>query len=386
MVSPRSRHPTTMENLQGEVLSDIFIRLLAKQLAQMRCVCKDWNALLSESSFVKSHLHRSTHINQKILMFFGVRADCTSFTASPFSSPANELDNFFKFPVNLESQPARCFGNVVGSVKGLICFKYESGDDYIVCIQNHSLSAFLTLPPCSMGSSSESRNTIFRFGYDPKTDDYKVVKLTEFFDPRRMAPVEVYSLRKGKGSWELVSQRIPSHLQCIRDQDLVCVDGHEGHLHWFCYTYIGGKLTQLILAFDLGSERFKEIPFPDSLRTCCFGDRLNVVGVLGGKVCVMSRVRDTDCEVWVMDEYSWVKLHVFSGFSGGDKIFPYGFTSNKQFLFRSMNELNRYGLYDPVIAKTKNFKIRGRSVGCKVVEYFDSLVWINRIIEAKRHQ
>lgn len=135
-------------------------------------------------------------------------------------------------------------------------------------------------------------------------------------------------------------------------------------------------MTQLILAFDLCSERFKEIPFPDSLRTCCFGDRLNVVGVLGGKVCVMSRVRDTDCEVWVMDEYSWVKRHVFSGFSGGDKIFPYGFTSNNQFLFRSMNELNRYGLYDPVIAKTKNFKIHGRSCGWKVVEYVDSLVWI----------
>ncbi|CAH1431311.1 unnamed protein product [Lactuca virosa] len=201
-----------------------------------------------------------------------------------------------------------------------------------------------------------------------------------------MAPVEVYSVRKGKGSWELISQRIPSHLQCIRDQDLVCVDGHEGHLHWLCFTYIGGKLTQLILAFDLGSETFKEIPFPDSLRTCCFGDRLNVVGVLGGKVCVMSRVRDTDCEVWVMDEYSWVKRHVFSGFSGGDQIFPCGFTSSNQFLFRFTNVLYRYGLYDPVIAKTKNFKIPGRSVGCKVVEYVDSLVWINRIIEVKRYQ
>ncbi|KAI3789911.1 hypothetical protein L2E82_02717 [Cichorium intybus] len=51
--------PTTMESLPDELLGNIFIRLLAKQLAQMRSVSKSWNALLSQSSFVQSYVHRS---------------------------------------------------------------------------------------------------------------------------------------------------------------------------------------------------------------------------------------------------------------------------------------------------------------------------------------
>ncbi|CAH1425346.1 unnamed protein product [Lactuca virosa] len=46
MTSPQ--HPMTMENLPDELfLLNIFIRLSAKQLAQMRSVSKSWNALLS---------------------------------------------------------------------------------------------------------------------------------------------------------------------------------------------------------------------------------------------------------------------------------------------------------------------------------------------------
>ena len=62
-----------MENLPEELLLNMFIRLLAKQIAQMRSVSKSWNALLSESSFVKSHLHHSTNNNNDeiLLVPFG---------------------------------------------------------------------------------------------------------------------------------------------------------------------------------------------------------------------------------------------------------------------------------------------------------------------------
>ncbi|KAL7586526.1 hypothetical protein Lser_V15G36590 [Lactuca serriola] len=116
-----TQHFATMEKLSGDVLSDIFIRLLAKQLAQMRSVCKSWNALLSQSSFIKSHLHRSVHNNHEFLLFYEncetLQLDSEPFTAHPSTSPHVELTDFIKLPATLQSRGA----NVIGSVNGLIC-------------------------------------------------------------------------------------------------------------------------------------------------------------------------------------------------------------------------------------------------------------------------
>ncbi|CAI9296255.1 unnamed protein product [Lactuca saligna] len=74
---------------------------------------------------------------------------------------------------------------------------------------------------------------------------------------------------------------------------------------------------------------------------------LSVLGVLDGKLCVMSRAKGERCEVWVMEEYrvaeSWVKHHVFSQFR----------------------------------AKVKRIDTPTTHVGMiKILEYVDSLVWI----------
>ncbi|CAH1424364.1 unnamed protein product [Lactuca virosa] len=91
---PKTSMAATIENLPFELLSIIFIRLLAKQLAQMRCVSKSWNALLSESSFVKSHLHHSINNKDQILLVFYHKAsssDPNQFTAHPSRSPHLQL-------------------------------------------------------------------------------------------------------------------------------------------------------------------------------------------------------------------------------------------------------------------------------------------------------
>ncbi|KAL7586182.1 hypothetical protein Lser_V15G41225 [Lactuca serriola] len=168
-----------MENLRGEILSDIFIRLLAQQLAQMRCVYKSWNALLSESSFIKSHPRRSTHNNNDILLFFHCSFVDDLFIRRHSCSPDIKLTRFYKLPVNTQFESSSY--TVIGSVNGLICFYYKSyNDDYLIHIWNPSLSAVLALPPSSL-STPMSKKIYLRFGFDPKTDDYKVVKFTSLF-------------------------------------------------------------------------------------------------------------------------------------------------------------------------------------------------------------
>ncbi|CAI9296163.1 unnamed protein product [Lactuca saligna] len=133
MASPQ--HLSIMEKLPNDILSNIFIRLLAKQLAQMRCVSKTCNDLLSSPSFVKSHLDHSRHKNDEILLVFYHLFSLHSkpFTSHPLRSPHLELTDFIKLPTNLQSERDH-HGYVIGSVNGLICFQYGpylDGDYYI---------------------------------------------------------------------------------------------------------------------------------------------------------------------------------------------------------------------------------------------------------------
>ncbi|KAL4574009.1 hypothetical protein LXL04_020831 [Taraxacum kok-saghyz] len=395
MASPH--HPATMEKLPGDVLTNIFIRLLAKQLAQMKCVSKSLNAFISEPAFVKSHLQHSTQNNDGVLLvfydLFSFGNEHSRFTAHPSRLPHLQVSDFIKPPVSPQCI-LTCDYRVIGSVNGLVCFSHNSPNDSVIHIWNPSLSAVSTLPQCSTPfySSTGSIEAFLGFGFDPEIDDYKVVKLTCYLRPpnndsqlaiffgnlthvaKEWLQTEVYSMRKG--FWEVIPEKPSSNITRIRDQDKVFVDGHHGYLHWLGYID-EERNAQRILAFDLGAETFSEIPLPSSLVDYnMHPSYLNVLGVLSKKLCLMRCGGDGACEVWVMDEYgvaeSWVKQHVFSLFNG---IGPIGFTLQNEFLFEAYN--TRLVMYDPVEAKCKSFKIMARICGnVKVVEYVDSLVWV----------
>ncbi|KAL7601832.1 hypothetical protein Lser_V15G25417 [Lactuca serriola] len=380
-----TQHPATMENLPGELLENIFIRLSAKQLAQMRSVSKSWNALLSHSSFVKSHLHRSIHHNDQILLVFQHEDEFSSFYYfEPFTAKLSrclclKVANFIKVPVNPQSGHTDGI-RIIGSVNGLICSSYNN--DSVIHIWNPSLSAVSTLPPYSTPSPCYSSiNVYFRFGFDPKTDDYKVVKLTGLSGPptyvvKSWLQVEIYSMRKGL--WEMITERFPSHITTITNGNYVCVDGYAGHLHWL--GYINRKMgPKTIVAFDLGSETFREIPPPDSILDED-DNRQDILGVLAEKLCVITHVRvDGTCVVWVMDKYgvaeSWVKRHVFSLIIG-DYTSVFGFTSRNEFLFEDDGYVV---LYDPNANALKIFQHYWRP-DCwieNIADYVDSLVWVS---------
>nr|KAJ0204657.1 hypothetical protein LSAT_V11C500278790 [Lactuca sativa] len=134
--------------------------------------------------------------------------------------------------------------------------------------------------------------------------------------------------------------------------------------------------SERIVAFDLCSETFSEIPLPESILHDGH-HRGNVLGVLSEKLCVMSFSRFDTFEVWVMDEYvlaeSWVKSHVFSQFIGD--IYPYGFTSHSELLIDFNACLD---FYDPFINEQKILEDHclERDYVEKIMEYVDSLVWV----------
>nr|XP_043631613.1 F-box/kelch-repeat protein At3g06240-like [Erigeron canadensis] len=364
------------------LLTNIFIRLPARQAAKMRSLSKTWNSLLPDPSFIKSHLDRS---KDEILMVFEryfhlEKVPFTEHTITYCQTDDVPITNSVKV-VHTSS----ISNSLYGSVNGLICLHGNQG----VKIWNPSLSALMVLPPYRF---NKDICIDIRFGFDPKTNDYKVVKLS-YFDEDDLdgdliynwLPVEVFSLRKG--CWESITERFPPHIQTVEStitKNDVFVDGHDGRLHYLCTT---ANDLPTVVAFDLGDETFSEIALPDD----CFY-RVNELAILSQKLCVMSCLANGGCEVWVMENYgvatSWVKRHVVPEYKA-NKVIPIGFTLNNQFLFGHGMNLS---LYDPEASSFRCFK--GAALlssnqynegmdpftnSAKVVPYVDSLVWVNTL-------
>nr|GEU75276.1 hypothetical protein [Tanacetum cinerariifolium] len=318
-------------NWDAQVLNDEQVEYASKLLAQMRCLSKSWNDLLSRPS-IKSHLDYSKHNNEEIILVFYdsfTFDNSVPFTAHPTRYPNQELRSLLKIPVMPHYGGQGCY--VIGSVNGLTCFYKRSDPTYDLYIWSPSLSAVLTLPPFAKPSpdTNERFDIFYRFCFDFQTDDYKVVKLIGRLKPppdfnpdsriytlfgyisyvvNEWLPVEVYSMRKG--SWEPVTQKVPSHVGHIDNDVEVCGDGH---VHWVCkLAEMGNQKT--ILAYDLGLETFSEISLPADKNDNLY--RYYVLGILGGKLCVMFNVTNGDSVVWILDKYgvaeSWVKHHQFS--------------------------------------------------------------------------
>ncbi|GJT55313.1 hypothetical protein Tco_0990367 [Tanacetum coccineum] len=165
----------------------------------------------------------------------------------------------------------------------------------------HEVTTFIKVPvDTSVDCDGEVVDILYRFGFDPKTDDYKVVKLTCVLGApknssaimqllfsgvlnvvKEWLQVEVFSMRNS--SWELITQRFPSHISKICYQDEVYGDGHNSNVHWICYTG-EERDRQTVVAFDLSFKTFNEMSLPDSLLV----GYQNVLGFLAGKLCAMS--------------------------------------------------------------------------------------------------
>nr|XP_043615661.1 F-box protein CPR1-like [Erigeron canadensis] len=355
----------------------------------MRCVSRLFYALLSQPGFIKTHLIHSTQNHKKddeIVLVFNHANKDKPFTAHLLKSPEIQVNHLIKLPHNFPSPDSfnKYDSCIFGSVNGLICFYTTLSCRFrprFIHIWNPSLSALVTLP----GPKPNVYPIEYcRFGYDPKTDDYKVVKLSYDF---LTDLVEVYSMKKH--SWKSVKEKFPSNnieSEIVLFNE-VCIDSHDGHVHWL-RRHVVDDLDNFfleIIAFDLGTETFSLISLPNSISNLdwgyIYGSNNLSFGYWAGKLCVMAHVGHDEFdefEVWVMNEYgvaeSWVKHHNFSSKFSGTHIDPIGFTLDNKFLYGVGSHL---ASYDPDTTQVASFSSYSRrSVCTKVVHYIDSLIWV----------
>jgi F-box interacting protein len=216
------------------------------------------------------------------------------------------------------------FTNIVGSWNGLFCFAYNDHyqrNYYSYTLWNPSIHRALSLPEPNFTLSLHGRSKHSHgFGYDPSTNDIKLVRLVylegRLHDYKVPPLVEIYTLNTG--CWRAIAAPAPSYIvneRCLS----VFVNGAS---HWVAHTPPEeGTFRNVIVAFDMVDEVFHEIPVPD-----CFVGKLYLnmtVAVLDGLLCLVpfnERMEEQSFSIWIMKEYgigeSWTKLfniHISQG-------------------------------------------------------------------------
>ncbi|KAH7845482.1 hypothetical protein Vadar_002779 [Vaccinium darrowii] len=383
-----------MEKLSEELLIEILLRLPVKTLLQVKSVCKNWYDLIHSPYFIYPHHDRAASIaaaeNTDCLLVKrfvdGGEGGEGSFTLSfvPNETPVEDIDISF---TGIDTN----YLQLVGSCNGVVCLTRFRLNTTIV-LWNPSMKEFRVLPQPSYKIDHISN---LGFGYDPETDNYKVVRFgmvsTDVFVRGMDDAIEIYDLRTD--SWRVVDAESPvnSGFRCSYDYVL-----WNGDFFWYaCHKHTHGAV---IMAFRMSNEVFEEIPIEgvplsdeiggtklfvlnDSLAMVIYPPQWSNPFLFPPEEFVIMKSFD----IWVMNkddvELSWTKKFTIGPSQGLD--WPLGFRLNGEFLLESSyGQMMSYNLYTQ---ERKEYQVHDHVRGhdppppnLQVLLYTESLVSVKR--------
>lgn len=290
-----------MDYLPQEVMVQILLKLPAKTLLRCLAVCKLWKSIIHNPSFINAHLH---HQRGDLLL---VRT-CPEGRERELYSLHCDDEAFiehakYEFPFCHPS--ATCY-RVVGSCNGVICL---TADQYSIIhdtyLWNPTIQKCVKLPlPRVMFHSHGGFDHELGFGFDPKTNDYKVVRIVDLLDVDD-APFEVDIYSLGSGVWRNISHLASGCSFQIFERGSVEREHQvylNGAVHWVGYD----REHCIIIAFHLGDEAFHCFETPSSVD---YIKQLRPV-VIQESLSLLQH-RQHKCSIWMMKTYgssnSWVK-------------------------------------------------------------------------------
>ena len=229
---------------------------------------------------------------------------------------------------------------MVGTCNGLVCLS-DNLNTYIdkLFLWNPCVRKFVKIPSPNVEVTFWKYESI-GFGFDAKTNDYKVARVVTLVDnahSRKDRPVvEVYSLSTGE--WRMVTALLPICTLRGREQ----VGFVNGALHWLAFRRIddGHKFHYFVLVFDLGDEVFREILLPELPGYETTYKLEGSVSVYGNCLALFQKeCNNGQQNIWVMKEYgvasSWTKvLTIPHQDPGVDIPMPIGFRRNGEVMLK----------------------------------------------------
>ncbi|CAN1755457.1 F-box protein DOR [Linum perenne] len=242
------------------LVSQILSRLPAKSLMRCKCVCKAWKSIIEhDSHFINLHHTRSqAHPRFLIAAFPRPRRNQSPDCESSFFSADLHYDyDGIEASIHSITRGWKSIYRAVNRlipVRGLVCLI-----DDLFAVQIRNVSTGQATP----WINSVSYRVMFgkhkafpgcQFGYDPNTGKHKVVYVWTGERCKEDRFCEVLTV--GDTRWRRVIDDVPHcHIMGCHRSAYV-----NGSVYWLTLSAVDD--SQSLLAFDIGSEKFRMIPIP----------------------------------------------------------------------------------------------------------------------------
>ncbi|CAA0842403.1 Unknown protein [Striga hermonthica] len=271
--------------LSEDVLVDILARLPIKPLLRLRTVCKSWKSIIGSPEFRSLHLSTKRH-SSKVLLTTKYPPPLVPYEPVEWymlldNDHHRPADPSWLGPLDFPFEyPCLTCPHIVGSINGLICESVSlTRDTYVqvvisVMLWNPTIRRHVYIPDLTLTNPDKSS---IEFGYDPKTDDYKIVVLT-FGIFVTVPEYNVYSLNSN--AWRrgnILVHPCPDREISFRTTGAFV----GGKMHWLlCKAdYETGRYSIFSLySFDVAEEVFEEVALPPQDPATFTFPRVTVLG------------------------------------------------------------------------------------------------------------
>ncbi|KAE9617884.1 putative F-box domain, galactose oxidase/kelch, beta-propeller, F-box associated interaction [Lupinus albus] len=417
---PKTTYTLFITSLPNHILQNIFSRLPVRTIISCKCVSKEWNNMTNDPIFKREHFSKKTvspilrtfeprfwptdlHLIEAIctddLVFHQELHSKISPPHVPFTYVPNEL-NISKF-------------GIVNSCNGLLCICTTPFNNPIyVC--NPITGEYIMLPKPKMNPGlfcyqmdEEGKSELYMtnfvvsgFGFNPKTNQYKVMRMMELETTQETRYVTIQVLTLGSTSWETIGSiqswdSIGLRLEQIGAPIIqeasykksFCVY-LNGAVHWLCNSTYN---TMFIASFNFENENIVEILPPSQLR---YQGKQGVgnmrLGVLNDCLYLTDVDSYVNFKIWVLKDYndpkiSWTLHLIIDTISLN--IWPRGLyqpikylQNGDLFMFHPSNALV---CYNPNQKTFRYFKIHGIDSDFEMVPHIPCLLPIKDVVRVE---